>query len=199
VLDRWEDRSTTSFNWLGHIEGIPSSQVTLVVEDGVMVGNIRVADSFFQIRYLGAGLHVVQQINESGFPPDGEPIPVYLPGPQTVPDFDITAPDDGSTVDVMVVYTPVARATAGGTTAMSALINLAVLETNTAYLRSGVIPRLRLVHQHEVNYTESTSFSEDLDRLTNPSDGFIDTVHALRNTYGADMVSLLRAPGSLYG
>jgi Metallo-peptidase family M12B Reprolysin-like/FG-GAP-like repeat len=82
---------------------------------------------------------------------------------------------------------------------MSALINLAVLETNTAYLRSGVIPRLRLVHQHEVNYTESTSFSEDLDRLTNPSDGFIDTVHALRNTYGADMTSLLRAPGSLYG
>jgi peptidyl-Asp metalloendopeptidase len=98
-----------------------------------------------------------------------------------------------------VVYTPVARATAGGTTAMSALINLAVLETNTAYLRSGVIPRLGLVHQQEVNYTESTSFSEDLDRLTNPSDGFIDTVHALRNTYGADMVSLLRAPGSLYG
>jgi hypothetical protein len=79
VLDRWEDRSTTSFNWPGHIEGIPSSQVTLVVEDGVMVGNIRVADSFFQIRYLGAGLHVVQQINESGFPPDGEPIPVYFP------------------------------------------------------------------------------------------------------------------------
>jgi Metallo-peptidase family M12B Reprolysin-like len=73
------------------------------------------------------------------------------------------------------------------------------LETNTAYLRSGVFPRLRLVHQEEVNYTESTSFSEDLDRLTNPSDGFIDTVHALRNAHGADMVSLFRAPGSLCG
>ena len=199
VLDQWEVRSTASFNWVGHIEGFPQSQAILVVEDGVMVGNIRVADSYFQIRYVGAGLHVVQQINESSFPPDGEPIPVYLPAAQTVPDFGITGPDDGSTIDVMVVYTPAARATAGGTTAMNALINLAVVETNTAYARSGVFPRLRLVHAEEVAYTESTSFSEDLTRLTNPSEGFIDNVHALRNTYGADMVSLFRAPGSLCG
>jgi hypothetical protein len=41
------------------------------------------------------------------------------------------------------------------------------------------------------------SFEEDLNRLTHPSDGFIDNVHALRNSYGADMVSLFRAPGSL--
>jgi hypothetical protein len=38
VLDRWEGRSSKSFNWLGHIEGVPRSHVTLVVEDGVMVG-----------------------------------------------------------------------------------------------------------------------------------------------------------------
>jgi hypothetical protein len=199
VLDQWEDRSTASFNWIGHIEGVPQSQVILVVEDGVMVGNIRVADSYFQIRYVGAGLHVVHQIDESRFPPDGEPIPVYLPAGRTVPDFGMTAPDNGSIFDVMVVYTPAARATAGGTTAMNALINLAVVETNTAYARSGVFPRLRLVHAEEVAYTESTSFSEDFTRLTNPSDGFIDNVHALRNTYGADMVSLFRAPGSLCG
>ena len=199
VLDQWEVRSTASFSWVGHIEGFPQSQAILVVEDGVMVGNIRVADSYFQIRYVAAGLHVVQQINESGFPPDGEPIPVYLPAAQTAPDLGIAALDDGSTVDVMVVYTPAARAAAGGTTAMNALINLAVVETNTAYARSGVFSRLRLVHAEEVVYTESTSFLEDLTRLTNPSDGFIDNVPALRNTYGADMVSLFRAPGSLCG
>lgn len=61
---------------------------------------------------------------------------------------------------------------------MNTLINLAVAETNTAYLRSGVVPRLRLVHQEEVNYLESTDpvngFLEDFNRLTNPSDGFMD-------------------------
>ena len=85
---------------------------------------------------------------------------------ETTQDFGITAADDGLTFDVMVVYTPAARAGAGGTTAMNALINLAVAETNTAYLRSGVFPRLRLVHTEEVAYTESGNFSTDLNRLT---------------------------------
>jgi peptidyl-Asp metalloendopeptidase len=79
------------------------------------------------------------------------------------------------------------------------LINLAVAETNTAYSRSAVIPRLRLVHQEEVSYTESGDFSTDLNRLTNPSDGFMDNVHALRNAHGADLVSLIIEGASLCG
>ena len=150
VLDRREVHSPKKFTWSGHIEGVQQSQVTLVAEDGVMVGNIRVADSFFQVRYAGADVHVVQQIDESRFPRDGEPIPVYLTDREITQDFGITAADDGSTFNVIVVYTPSARAAAGGTAAMNALINLAVAETNTAYLRSGVVPRLRLVHQEEV-------------------------------------------------
>ena len=82
---------------------------------------------------------------------------------------------------------------------MGALINLAVAETNTAYSRSAVIPRLRLVHQEEVSYTESGDFSTDLNRLTNPSDGFMDNVHALRNAHGADLVSLIIEGASLCG
>ena len=127
VLDRREVHSARKSTWSGHIEGVQVSQVTLVVEDGVMVGNIRIADSYFQIRYAGADVHVVQQIDESRFPPEGEPIPVRLPAQGTIQDFGMTAADDGSIFDVMVVYTPSARAAAGGTAAMNALINLAFL------------------------------------------------------------------------
>jgi hypothetical protein len=199
VLNRREVRSDRSFTWLGHIEGAQRSQVTLVVEDDVVVGNIRVADLYFQVRYRDAGVHVIRQVDESRFPPDGEPIPVNIPTRETTRDFGIAAADDGSTFDVMVVYTPAARAAAGGTTAMNALINLAVSETNTAYSRSGVIPRVRLVHAEEVAYTESRTFSTDLNRLRNPSDGFMDNVHALRNAHGADLVSLFIEGTSLCG
>jgi len=82
---------------------------------------------------------------------------------------------------------------------MNALINLAIAETNTAYARSGIFPRLRLVHREEIAYTESGDFSTDLDRLTNPSDGFMDNVHALRNAHGADLVSLIVEGTSLCG
>ena len=198
VLDRREVRSK-SVIWLGHIEGIDKSQVTLVIEDNVMAGNIRLPGAYFQVRYAGSGLHSVRQIDESQFPPEGQPIPMEAAHSQKAQDSGITATDDGSRFDVMVVYTPAARAAAGGTTAMQALINLAVAETNTAYSRSGIIPRLRLVHQEEVSYTESGDFSTDLNRLTNPSDGFMDNVHALRNTYGADLVSLIIEGTSLCG
>jgi hypothetical protein len=70
----------------------------------------------------------------------GSRSPVYLTDREITQDFGITAADDGSTFDVIVVYTPSARAAAGGTAAMNALINLAAAKTNTAYLRSGVVP-----------------------------------------------------------
>ena len=84
---------------------------------------------------------------------------------------------------------------------MAALVNLAVAETNTAYSRSGVIPGVRLVYSGEVaGYTEAGDFSTDLSRLRSPSDGFMDNVHALRNAFGADMVSLIiEGNGSLCG
>ena len=200
VLDRREVRSKKSAIWLGHIEGIDKSQVTLVIEESVMAGNIRLPGAYFQVRYVGPDdLHSVRQIDESHFPPEGQPLLVDTSRSATTQDSRIAATDDGSTFDVMVVYTPAARAAAGGTTAMQALIDLAVAETNTAYSRSAVIPRLRLVHQEEVSYSESGDFSTDLNRLTNPSDGFMDNVHTLRNVYGADLVSLIIEGTSLCG
>jgi hypothetical protein len=82
---------------------------------------------------------------------------------------------------------------------MKALINLAVAETNTAYERSGVIPRLRLTHTEEVSYAETDNFRTDLERLTNRSDGFMDNVHTLRNIHGADLVALIVEGTSLCG
>lgn len=200
VIDRREVRSKKSTVWLGHLEGNDKSQVTVVIEDGVMAGNIRLPGGYFQVRYVGPDdLYSIRQIDESQFPPEGDPFTVDSAQSKTIQDPRMTATDDGSTFDVMVVYTPAARAAAGGTAAMQALINLAIAETNTAYSRSAVIPRVRLVHQEEVSYTESGDFSTDLSRLTNPTDGFMDNVHALRNTYGADLVSLIIEGASLCG
>jgi len=195
-LDHWEVRSGNNFTWIGHIEGAEDSQLTLVVEDGVLVGNIRVSGESYQVRYMGEGVHVIREIDERFFPPEGEPIPDDNPSQANEPLLSSaevqgdTAADDGSTLDVMVVYTPAARLAEGGTTAMKALINLAIVETNTAYSNSGVTPRVRLVHTEEINYTE-VDFEPDVQALQNASDGIMDNVHTLRDVHGADMVSLV--------
>ena len=78
ILDRREARSDKSLTWFGRVEGIENSQVTLVVEDGVLVGNVNVQDAVYQVRYAGEGIHVVYQIDSRTFPPESEP--VVVPG-----------------------------------------------------------------------------------------------------------------------
>src|SRR4051794_7732615 len=68
---------------------------------------------------------------------------------------------------------------------------LAVAETNQSYLNSNINQRLRLAHVEEVSYTETGNSSTDLTRLQNGSDGFMDDVPTLRNTFAADTVSLI--------
>ncbi|MDY7002570.1 MAG: Ser-Thr-rich GPI-anchored membrane family protein [Cyanobacteriota bacterium] len=101
-----------------------------------------------------------------------------------------TSLDDSSTIDLMVAYTPEARQAEGGTNAMKDLIEFAVDDANEAFAKSGVKSQLRLVHTAEVNYTESGKSRTELFRLQNPSDGYMDEVHDLRDDYGADIVSL---------
>jgi hypothetical protein len=74
VLEHREQRSRDSFTWIGRVEGFENSQVTLAVENGVVSGNIRVDHGFYQIRYAGAGTHVVYQIDPNAFPADGKPL-----------------------------------------------------------------------------------------------------------------------------
>jgi len=99
--------------------------------------------------------------------------------------------DTTTTIDLLIAYTATARSEAGGTAAIEALIQLAIDEANDIFANSVVAPRFRLVHSVEVDYTESGSTSTDLSRLRNDSDGYMDNLHTLRDTYGADMVSLL--------
>jgi hypothetical protein len=145
--------------------------------------------------YSKAHVHEIRQIDDSQFPPCALGSQGSVRAPETgnvIPAYsaDIAADDNGNTFDVMVVYTQAARTAAGGTIAMEALINLAVDETNIAYGNSLITPRVNLVHQAEVSYNESAGFSTALSNLTGTSDGYMDNIHSLRDTYGADMVSL---------
>ena len=94
------------------------------------------------------------------------------------------------TIDVAVFYTSAAREEAGGTAEIEAVIDLMVAETNEAYQASGVHHRLALVARSEVQYTEAGD-GRDLGRLADPSDGYMDEVHAMRDRTGADLVHLV--------
>ncbi len=188
------ERTERGMRWVGKLKGKPTSDVVIVIHDGVMAGSIVSPEAAYSIRYNGSS-QVVEEIDRSALPPEAEPLePPSLPAPDAPLD-PAALMDDGSNIDVLVVYTPAARNAAGGTSGIQSRIQLGVTETNAAYANSGVLQRLRLVGAVEVSYTESGDISTDLNRLTY-TDGVLDNVQSLRDAYKADLVSLITSTPS---
>ncbi len=118
-------------------------------------------------------------------------IPLVFASMGTEALFSQCQPTASSMIDIMVVYTPQAKTEAGSQSAMEAYIDLMVEFLNDAYDINSIDSEARLVYCGEVAYTGAGTTSSDLSRLTNPADGFADEVHGLRDTYGADLVSLV--------
>jgi hypothetical protein len=189
-LDRRGTTPDGSTTWSGQVVGEPLSAATFVRSGNLLQGSLRTLDAAYSLEPLNAGgTHVVREVNLQAMGEELAPrIPVQRFAADDTPPI---AGDDGSTFDVLVVYTPAARSAAGGDAAMLTRINLGITETNTAYANSGIIPRLRLVGAEAINYTESGDLGLDLEAITAPSDGAMDAVHARRNALGADLVKLV--------
>lgn len=181
-----------SESWSGHVAGHAPSVATFVRSGAVLQGSIRTPDAAYSIEPIGtSGFHVVRQVDVSALGAELSPlVPGVMPDVAEVPP---AAPlDDGTTFDVLVVYTPAARTAAGGTdAAIQARINLGITETNSAYANSGIVPRLRLVGAQAIAYVETGDLSSDLGAITGTTDGQMDGVHALRDALGADLVKLV--------
>ncbi len=219
VLDKTEKVSAESVSWIGHI-GTLENEVILVINGSLVQGNILYKNRQYQIRYQGklgdTALHMLRLVDPKKLrdehPPGfvgkmrnealkkRQPVsPAINTANKQVAQADVQV-DSGAFIDVMVLWTPAARQGAGGTAAIGALIDLSFVEANQSYANSGITHRLRLAHKQEVNFTESDSVTTNLNRLGNPSDGYIDNIHALRDTYKADLVSLfISVPGFYCG
>ena len=59
--------------WAGTIEGSPDSTVTLVIRGEALVGSVSSPPQSFQIQYYRDGVHLVNQVDASKFPPEMPP------------------------------------------------------------------------------------------------------------------------------
>jgi Calx-beta domain/Metallo-peptidase family M12B Reprolysin-like len=98
----------------------------------------------------------------------------------------LSSADDGTLLDVLVLYTSNVRAALGGTTQAQAFAQQAINSTNTAYINSGINPRARLAGAIEVSFTEAGDTSVALEWAANDP-----SVAAARNSFRADAVALI--------
>lgn len=205
VFERF-DPNRDGVTWVGHVDGVPFSTVTLAYGRRLLTGSVVMPTGSYTIRPAPAELrrlnplgsrevHVVTQIRQEGFAPEAPPIEVELPAATMDAAAATPMNDTGDIVDVMVVYTALAQARAGGATGIANLVNLAVSETNTSYLASSVNVRLRLVHHQLVDYQEPSDFGVALSQLRGGV-GALSEIAATRNAVGADLVAMLIHPTS---
>ncbi|HZB46009.1 MAG TPA: hypothetical protein VE360_12220, partial [Pyrinomonadaceae bacterium] len=146
--------------WRGKIHGPGgwSGDVTLSVKGRALSGLIYTPEAVYEIIPRKDFGHLLVQLDQSLFPPCGGALPPSA-APETAASVAaatsaagassgaIAAPaaaDDGSQIDVLVVYTDDVRAALGGTTQAEAFAQQFVSVTNTAYINSVIHTRLRL-------------------------------------------------------
>jgi peptidyl-Asp metalloendopeptidase len=200
-----ERRGARSSVWRGRGRQDPNARMTLTQQDGLLFGRIEKGDEVFTVRPGRNGRTIVEKINPESFAPEwghdaatlgrdkvppvsGDTFQQGSPVPPAVAGADGTI-----RIDLMSVYTPQARIAAGGTAQVQGMIQAAVDQANTAFINSNMTARFFLAHTAEVAYNDSGNIENDLTWVTGNS-----TVDSLRNTYGADMVSLITSNGAGY-
>lgn len=119
-----------------------------------------------------------------------------------------TATSAGTTIDLLLGYTSGFATGLGGQSQALTRLNHLVAVANQAYVNSQVDLRVRLVHAAQVAYADNTSNEDALYDLTGvectaQTNGSLSCtyvgpvaalqpLHAARNQYGADLISLVR-------
>lgn len=179
----------SGYSLSGRIADASGGRVVLAVSGDLLAGAVWTPRANYRIRAQGGGLHSIERVDATAAPPLAEPwIP---PLEQRAEATDVPMQEEAgmAQIDLLILWTPAARRLVGGLRRMQAKVDLAVAVANDAYATGGVAQRLRLVGATEIDYEDATL--EDISRLPEMADGFLDELHEIRDSYAADLVSLL--------
>ena len=194
----------------GSLDGVPFGSFVLVVNGDVVVGTIRADGEIYEISTIQPGVQAVRQIDPASIPPldddwlrvpgregaetPADPVrvgPVGVPrggrGVRSTADAG-GGTEDGSRIDMLMLYTPAAAEEMGGADQVRATADLWIAETNRAYAESGVIHRLWPVGMQP--------FDDPAANVSSPgeiTDVLYTSAHvsSLRDRSRADLVTLM--------
>ena len=184
--------------YTGSIPGNPLSAVVITDSHGILSTTVYAGRYTYAIRFRGDG-YQAEEFDTSLAAQEND---VVVPPPPAKAEAVQSLTDTADFIDIMVVYSTVAKDAAGGTAAIESQIDNAIASTNNAYATSGVAQQVRLVAAVEVAYagdTPAADYNTVLNDVTNGTNG-MSSVAGLRNTYGADIVSFwIQGTGNLAG
>ena len=185
-------RSKNKFSWFGHIGGEIDNKVNFAVVEGSISGSIFSSRGVFEVVALGNNRVQIIELNTKNFDQcDGAVNPQI-----GLNDEDIKSDKDfnkgaGNTLDVLIVYSNNTLSVLGSHASVESTAQAAINNMNTSLansLFSAGVDEVRLMATVAIDRDESGSSSSELNWLSNDVG-----VLALRNLYGADLVSMISA------
>ncbi len=186
----------------GRIDGFPLGYMLISTDGNRNLGSVSIPerDEYYLIQYeSGSGVHYLLNIDANQLDIlNDEPSPALsLPSSGQSTEMNILSttvasnPLDTVTLDVMILYTPAARAWANSSASgIGNVVAQAVSSGQLTLDNSNTYVNLNFVYSGEVSYTESGDAATDLERLTFTTDEFMNEVQTLRDQYNADVVAL---------
>lgn len=188
TLERVEDSGHGQQSWTGHIVDRPLSTVVLSLNGDIVSGRVADGATVYAIESVGNGQHRIDQLDAAKLPPfrDGIAVPPTTAADVAAVSDDRAAPTATPSVDVIVYYSPGVVAQSGGLAQVNARIARYIAETNTAFARSAINGRVRLVASAEVPAPDGASDQGLTELLAQHP-----FVRGQREALGADLVALL--------
>ncbi len=181
-------RTDREFTWSGTGVRDEGANATVVVRNGEVTGSITNPTGLYRIMPVGNGVHALVKVDTTKLPPEEPPSfrqKEQERGAVVPPNADLKLGDTTTTqIDVLVAYTPAAKAAVSD---IDATIALAVAEANQSYVNSKIYIRLNLVDTVQVQYSEAgKTFDQILtDFVANP------TVNQHRDQSAADLSAMI--------
>jgi len=182
--------------WQGRIEGDSTSYCNILYAENALTGVVHLEGLTYALSAIDASHATLTREDTSPRADDR----VYIPQSEmntssTTPKIAAsTLTDDGSVIDVLVVYTSDASNALGGVTQINAEINKSIIYANEALANSCATFRYRLVATGQVNYAEENDIFAALYKEQN---GTINLA-GLPETYKADLVQMVIKNGNGY-
>lgn len=193
-----EKRKAGDAVWRGVTKDGSELQAVLTVKNGLLAGALRNSQGLYEIRPTASGQHIIEKLDPTSFQPCGGgagAVRTEAPSSEQEVQLRSAALEATTPVEIQLlsVYTAAAKNAAGGKAQIEATIQAAVDSANAVFINSQVNARYLLVGAAEVSYAESGNMSNDLNWLQSNAG-----VAALRDQYGADLVSMIVNNGGAY-
>lgn len=216
IVLKWEreDRDAEGLTWYGKVVGDENSVATFAVVGDVLVGDVVTSrGAMYRVDHVSEGEAVVMEMAPNLFAPEEGAPPVRrahegnppeTPAEHTEEQRDCGRDAPGQ-IDAMVIYTEAACAQASygncDADTMRGKIRVAIGETQTSFIRSGIPAQISLVHVESLGpYAESGSLESERTRLMLVEDDEtwvtglgpnLDDVPKWRDRYAADTVIMV--------